>query len=372
MDSKNIQVEQLKNIFLENVPFIDVRAPVEFAQGHLPGAVNFPILDDAERALIGTIYKQQGNAAAVQKGFEIVSGAVKEGRVQQWRSFIEAHPQTILYCFRGGQRSRITQGWLRDIGIERPLIVGGYKKARQFLMDELGRASTSRPFLVLSGSTGSGKTKFIRSLETLYPSLDLEKGACHRGSAFGATTEPQPTQVNFENTLSVSLLKLEQKFLPQQSILVEDESRMIGRVSVPEILFLQMRASPVIWLVEPLDVRVQNIFEDYILQTAIGNLGAEEGSEQRALGVFAQYKKAVLAIQKKLGGLRATEVYADIERAESDFVEHRDLKGNTVWIEKLLRYYYDPLYLGSLERRQVQIAFKGSSGEALQFLKSLK
>lgn len=372
MDSKNLQVEQLKNIFLENIPFIDVRAPVEFAQGHLPGAVNFPILDDAERALIGTIYKQQGNAAAVQKGYEIVSGAVKAARVEQWRSFVADHPQAILYCFRGGQRSRITQGWLRDVGVERPLIVGGYKKARQFLMDELVRTSTNRPFLLVSGPTGSGKTKFIHSLEAQYPSLDLEKGACHRGSAFGAMTEPQPSQVNFENTLSVSLMKLEQVFLPDQPILVEDESRMIGKVSVPETLFLQMRASPVIWLDEPLEVRVQNIFEDYILQTVIGNSESLMGSGDQALALFAHYKKAVLAIQRKLGGLRAQEVYADLEKAESDFVNHRELSGNFVWIEKLLRYYYDPLYLGSLERRQVQVAFKGSAEGARQYLKSLK
>lgn len=380
MSNANIEFENLKKLFLDETPLIDVRAPVEFQQGHLPGAVNLPILNDEERALIGTIYKQQGQAVAVAKGFELVSGAIKAERLNKWISFIEDHPEAVLYCFRGGKRSQITQQWLREAGVDRALIVGGYKRVRQFLMDEVSRFARGAPFLVLSGPTGSGKTAFIKSIQDKYPTLDLEGLAKHRGSAFGSLDVPQPSQVNFENQLAVSLLRTEQHYPRGPGILVEDESRLIGRVSVPELFFEGLRSSEVLWLDEPMEVRIENIFKDYILDSALGLAyrGSSRCGEEsdilrgEALQVFAKYKKSLLAIQRKLGGLRTQEVMADIEKAEMNFLNHEEIHSNKVWIEKLLKYYYDPLYLGSLDRRQVRVAFKGPTSAALGYLKSLK
>lgn len=379
LSSPNVTEVHFIELLRDKVPLIDVRAPVEFQQGHLPGAVNLPILNDEERALIGTIYKQQGSAAAVAKGFELISGDIKKSRVSQWQSFVEAHPSAVLYCFRGGKRSQITQQWLRDIGIDRPLIVGGYKRARQFLMEQIEQFSAAREMLVLSGPTGSGKTELIKKVHTFFPTVDLEGLARHRGSAFGATEFPQPTQINFENQLATELLQLSSQFPLSSGVLVEDESRLIGRLSIPESFFLKLRSSKVLWLDEPLENRVTNIFKDYIMNSPIGRavdggLRCKEESDilrEEALRVFAKFKHSLNSIRKKLGGLRAQEVLADIEQAEMAFLNHLQTESNKVWIEKLLRYYYDPMYLSSLERRQVTVQFKGSGDSTFEYLKSL-
>ncbi|WP_415063586.1 tRNA 2-selenouridine(34) synthase MnmH [Bdellovibrio sp.] len=376
MSNANIPVTELKNLFLQDTPFIDVRAPVEFAQGSLPGAVNLPILNDEERALIGTTYKQSGQDAAVRLGYQLISGAVKEERVQRWQSFISAHPQTVLYCFRGGKRSQITQQWLKDIGVERPLIVGGYKATRQFLMNEIEAFAKKKSLLVVSGPTGSGKTDLLKEAAAFYPSIDLEGLAHHRGSAFGSLDSAQPSQIDFENRLAVTLIKVEDKNDLQLRPIVEDESRLIGRVTQPMIFFERLRTSEVLWIDEPLEVRVENIFKDYIENTDLGMAHSQTARcaeelqilRSQALRVFEKYKKSLMSIHRKLGGLRTQEIMADLETSEHNFLNSNEVLSNKVWIEKLLNYYYDPLYLGSLERRQVSVCFKGTKKQALEYL----
>lgn len=365
----NIKSEDFKKIFLSNTPLVDVRAPVEFAQGSLPGAVNLPILNDEERSLIGTTYKKMGQEEAVRLGYQIVSGSVKEERVARWSQFITKNPHAVLYCFRGGKRSQITQQWLKEVGIERPLIVGGYKAARQYLMETIEEFSTQKELLILSGPTGSGKTTLISEVNDFYPSLDLESLARHRGSAFGAWSIPQPSQIDFENHLAFHLLRLDNS--SGKRLLVEDESRLIGKSCLPESFFCRMRSSEVIWLDEPLSVRVDNIFKDYILDTPIVN-SADDGGQQPALQIFENYKKALMAISKKLGGLRTQEVMNDLETARLDFLNKNEIQANKIWIEKLLKYYYDPLYLKSLEQRQVKVLLRGPKKSVVDFLKSLK
>ncbi|WP_413942986.1 tRNA 2-selenouridine(34) synthase MnmH [Bdellovibrio sp. HCB-162] len=377
---KNIKPEHLKDLFVHDVPLMDVRAPVEFVQGSLPGSVNLPILNDIERARIGTTYKEQGQEAAVKLGYELISGLVKEERLEKWKSFIAQNPNAVIYCFRGGKRSQITQQWLKDAGVERPLIVGGYKASRQFLMDTIERFSKNQELLALCGPTGSGKTEFLTKADAFYPTIDLEFFAQHRGSAFGALDGAQPTQINFENLLAVRFLKLEDKGLGNLRPIVEDESRLIGKVYQPTSFFDRLRASQVIWLDEPFETRLENIYKDYVLKTAIGQhigqaprcLEEQQILTSQALKVFEKYKISLHAISKKLGGLRTQEVLADLENAEQDYLNKNEVESNKIWIEKLLKYYYDPLYLSSLERRQVRPIFKGSAEEALQFLKNLK
>lgn len=378
----NIKIEDIKKFFVNNTPLVDVRAPIEFAQGSLPGAVNLPILNDEERALIGTTYKNKGQEEAVRLGYQIVSGSIKQERVARWSQFITENPHAVLYCFRGGKRSQITQQWLKEAGIDRPLIVGGYKAARQFLMNTIEEFSAKNKLLVISGPTGSGKTTLLNEVHDFYPALDLEALAHHRGSAFGAWSIPQPPQIDFENRLAVSLLQLENRFSLGESsthsgdfskarLLVEDESRLIGKSCLPECFFDRMRSSEVVWLDEPLPVRVDNIFKDYILDTPIGasGIGAVDQRDQ-ALQIFENYKKALLAISRKLGGARTQEIMVDVESARLDFLNNNEIHSNKVWIEKLLKYYYDPLYLKSLERRQVEILFRGAKNAVIDYLKS--
>ncbi len=351
---------------------------MEFEQGTLPRAVNLPILNDAERALVGTTYKMKGQEAAVTLGLQLISSEVKEKRVELWSQFLQAHPQAVLFCYRGGKRSQYTQKWLHEIGVDRPLVEGGYKAIRNFLLGEIDRFSEEYSFDVVSGPTGSGKTLLLKSLDQTHPVLDLEGLARHRGSAFGAREIAQPSQANFENAAAVTMIQIEDRISGELVPIVEDESRLIGKCYLPTKLFERMRASEVIWVDEQLEKRVDNIFADYILQTSIGLACsnsprcAEESDilRQQALGLFKHYRSATLAIQRKLGGLRTQEIIEAIEVSESDFINRNALDGNRQWISLLLQYYYDPLYLGSLERRQVKVKFKGSFADCQSYFLS--
>lgn len=364
LSKPTLVANDLGPLLMAATPWIDVRAPVEFEQGHLPGAVNLPILNNEERALVGLTYKEKGSAAAVELGYRIISGEIKNRRVQAWTDFLKLNPRAILYCFRGGQRSRIAQSWIFEAGIERPLLQGGYKKARNFLLSQIHNFSERHELLILSGPTGSGKTDLLREFMGRYPILELEGLARHRGSAFGPMENPQPTQINFENQLAVEMLKLENH--PARScVLVEDESRLIGRCALPLPFFEKMRASSVVWIEESFEQRVENIFREYILETAIGR-----GTPAEALGVFEKHKNSVRSITRKLGGLRAQEILGLIEKSILAFGESGSLDENKEWISRLLSYYYDPLYNASLERRQVHIAFKGQRADCAAFLKN--
>lgn len=345
---------------------MDVRAPVEFEQGSLPGAVNLPIMNNEERALVGTTYKKEGRETAVALGHSLISGATKEARMKAWQEQIRQNPNTVIYCFRGGLRSQITQRWLREAGVERPLIVGGYKKARQFLSDEIEQFAKSAPCLMLTGSTGSAKTQILQQASIDYPTVDLEALAHHRGSAFGAWEIPQPSQRDFENRMAVAIIKVRDRFT-ESPVLLEDESRMIGQRTLPESLFNTMRASPVIFVEETFEQRVENIFQDYVASTALG-----KDSEPEALQVFAKYRGAIEAISRKLGGLRAQEVLQDIAKSQEDYCSGRGLEANKEWIRKLLHYYYDPLYSKSLANRQPKVLFRGPPSEVLAYLRNLR
>jgi tRNA 2-selenouridine synthase len=362
-----VSSQQWDELLLSATPLIDVRAPVEFAEGSIPGSVNLPIMNNEERAEVGTTYKQKGQDLAIQKGHHLVSGKVKQERVQAWKSFIEAHPHAVITCFRGGLRSKITQQWLLEEGLEVPRIEGGYKALRQHLMNAIESFSqnlSQRSLLVISGATGSGKTLLLRSLKSARPICDLELLAHHRGSAFGGYAEGQPSQIDFENRLSLDLIRC-LRSVDNRPVLIEDESRMVGRSSLPLSLFTHLRESPIVLIQEDLPSRVQVTYDDYILQSSIGR-----GEAAEALKVFAAYKLALQRISKKLGGLRTQEVLQDLLKSESQFLDHRELESNRVWITKLLDWYYDPMYIASLQKRQPVVSFKGSRAECREFLLS--
>lgn len=360
-----INPEDLISHFIEKAPFIDVRAPVEYREGAIPGALNFPILTDEERAKVGRTYKQQGSEKATQLGHKLVSGPVKEERVQAWLQQIQKDPRTVIYCFRGGQRSQITQSWLAQQGIERPIISGGYKNTRQFLLEYLNHFSAGKDFFVLTGSTGSGKSVLLREVQKFYPAVDLEKHANHRGSAYG-NLGPQPTQINFENELAVDLLGLEQNIFqknPDLKLLVEDESRLVGSRALPESFFETLRSSPVIFVERTLEERMDQIYQEYIVEALVPH------DEEQNQMVFAKYQKALDAIKKRLGGLKhqeITKIYQDslIKHLQGNPEEHKN------WIKELLIHYYDPLYQGSFLKRNPPVLFRGNHQEISEYLKS--
>jgi tRNA 2-selenouridine synthase len=330
---------ELINLFLQKTPLIDVRAPVEFESGSLPGAINLPIMNDEERALVGTCYKQQGQAAAIELGHSLVSGKIKEERIQSWCEAIRKNPATQVFCFRGGLRSQLACQWIEQAGISRTPIPGGYKRMRGFFLARLEEAPLPK-MIRLSGYTGSGKTEVLKYLPQ---SIDLESLANHRGSAFG-DLGPQPSQSDFENSLALELIK---KGSP---IVVEDESAVIGRLSIPKRFFLHMRESPIILLKTNEENRIQHIFEEYVLKTP-----------------DEQLRNSLLRIQRSLGGLRYKEVAQEMEKAlKCD----RVMEQHHAWIALLLKYYYDPLYQRGLARQQDHIKFEGTASEVLQFISS--
>ncbi len=334
---KTISERDFEKIFSAQSIWLDVRAPVEFITGAMPGAVNLPLLNNEERHEIGTLYKNEGSEAAVRRGHILVSGEIKAERVRAWKNHFEKNPASLLYCFRGGLRSQTVQKWLLEEGVDIPRVEGGYKALRRFLTASLEKSLEKIKFIVVSGPTGSGKSRYLHEQGRSH--IDLESLAHHRGSAFGAFEAPQPAQSDFENRLAVELLRLQNCDEP---VYIEDESRLIGKICLPDLLYAKMKRSPIIQVAIPFAQRVDHIFNEYVVDSSLGR----DGDRRR----FREFENAVHAISRKLGGVRAAEILADLVHAENEFIAGRGLGANRIWIEKILVWYYDPLYAKSLKR----------------------
>ena len=254
-----------RDLFLDNVPMMDARAPVEFAKGAFPGVVNLPLMTDEERELVGICYKQRGQQAAIELGHRLVGGAVKAARLDAWAAFAKAHPDGYLYCFRGGLRSQIVQQWLRDeAGIAYPRVTGGYKAMRGFLLDTLDRAIAECDFLVLGGMTGTGKT-----------------GAAPAGRCAGPGRARQSSRLQLrqarERPAHADQFRQcagdrhpEKRAAGHARFVVEDEGQAVGSCSLPPALYQGMQRHGLVWLEDSLENRKQRILRDYVI-----DLGAE-------------------------------------------------------------------------------------------------
>ena len=354
--------DDFETLLKDHVPIIDVRASVEFASGRLPHSANLPILIDIERASVGTCYKERGSAAAEALGYDLVSGDIRSSRVKAWVDAFNEKPHSVLTCFRGGKRSEIAQQWLGEQGVEVRRVRGGYKAVRQYLLPKLDLL-VRHPITVVAGPTGAGKTRLIHRLAHEIPTLDLEGLAKHRGSAFGPTDEPQPAQATFENFLCAALVHLNLKS-PQISWIVEDESPMIGSVVLPGGLFENIETSQMVVIDEPLAFRVQNTFNEYIINSPLTKTDVAAGQRQ-----FRSFEESVKRISRKLGGALTQEILHELAACEADYVQGRSLERNLIWIEGLLRTYYDPLYHRSVERKKHLIRFRGDTEEAWSYLR---
>ncbi|WP_210395214.1 tRNA 2-selenouridine(34) synthase MnmH [Motiliproteus sediminis] len=342
-----------EQLFLHDLPLMDTRAPVEFAQGAFPSAHSLPLMSDDERAQVGTCYKRHGQEAAIRLGHQLVQGETKAARLAAWKAFVAAHPEGYLYCFRGGLRSHTVQRWLADEGIDYPLVEGGYKAMRRYLIGVIEQQAAERPLLILGGRTGTGKTKVIDRVDAC---IDLEGLAHHRGSSFGRRVREQPTQIGFENALAVALLK--QRQAVHGALMLEDESRLIGRLSLPLELHQAMLRSPLVLLEVPFETRVDTVLEDYVVDLCaeyVGAFGEEEGRRR-----YADYMLASLdRIRKRLGGERHGEIAALMAAALEAQMSHGDLSLHRVWIERLLAQYYDPMYDYQLGKKLDRVVFRG-------------
>lgn len=325
-----IQLDNLHHIndaasFIEladNLPLIDVRTPSEYRRGHIPGALNLPIFSDEERAVVGTDYKTRGREEAVMRGLEFV-GPRMNSILAEALSIAGSLKHIALYCWRGGMRSD-SMAWLfRQGGIRTTLLEGGYRSYRNFILSEMKR---DRKVIVLGGYTGSGKTKILEILKEMGEQvIDLEAIACHRGSAFGSLGMPdQPESEHFANLVFNELRKTD----PDKKLFLEDESKNIGTVFLPDELYNVIRRSPEIAILPDSASRIKFLMEEY------GRFNPQLLSE------------SVMKISKRLGAERSNMALEAID------------SGNIRRAVEIVLEYYDKAYLFGLSRRDPKSVIK--------------
>jgi tRNA 2-selenouridine synthase len=338
-----------------NMSAIDVRSEGEYEKAHFDHTLNIPILSDSHRHDVGLTYKLEGSEAAKALGHKLVSGDYKEQLIQQWCELIKSHPQqpALIFCWRGGLRSRLAQEWVYQNGFDVIRVDSGYKGLRHEALKVL---ENSAPFVILSGMTGSGKTRLIRKLRHF---VDLEGIAKHRGSAFGAHFgASQPQQATFENELAQSLYQVADNYV------LEDESPNIGRCHLPDSIYNRMVTAPMVMIEAPVRLRAFEIYQEYI-QTPFAN-------EMPLCDLEHGFLQNIERIRNKLGGLECDNIKSLLTKAfKADAMNEDSIAAHLDWIERLLTHYYDKLYLHSLSLKSRKTLFKGSWKDCLDFLKSL-
>lgn len=303
---ERIRIEDFLKL-TDQTSMIDVRSPKEFAQGHIPNAINIPLFDDGERQAVGIRYKNGGNENAVMLGLEIVGP--KLAQLAKLGKSEAKNKKLLVYCWRGGARSA-NMGWLFETaGLEVKLLEGGYKAYRRYIREQFSKPAK---LIVLGGYTGSGKTNVLMEMKKLGEQfLDIEGQAHHKGSAFGSLgQQEQPTNEQFENDLAA----LWRKFDFNRNIWVEDESRVLGTCSVNEPLIRKMRTGILVKMLVPKTERIKRLVKEY-------------GSFDKALLLQSLEK-----IRQRMGGLavkQATEALED---------------GDLLTFADLTLTYYDKAY----------------------------
>ncbi|MEM6270346.1 MAG: tRNA 2-selenouridine(34) synthase MnmH [Bacteroidota bacterium] len=274
------------------IPVLDVRSPGEYLKGHVPGAISFPLFDDQERGEIGTLYKQVGRGAAVDRGMTLVQPKMQ----RMYREGI-AHAKKgklLVHCWRSGMRSESVAAMLAVSGLDIIVLEGGYKAFRNWVLQ---RFIQSYPIRLIGGATGSGKTEILHKIAERGSSvLDLEGHADHRGSAFGALgaqREVMPAQ--FENDLAWELQRAK-----GPALWIEDESRAIGKLHIHADLWQQMKQADLYLIELPIEVRIARLIEDY------GDFPKSELLD------------SVAKIKRRLGGLRYAEVTEAIQKDDAE------------------------------------------------------
>ncbi len=373
---QDLEREQFLQMFLNDTPLMDVRAPVEFKAGSFPSAQLVPILDDEQRHEIGCVYADDGQDAAIERGLALATKDIRECRLAAWQAFVQENPHGYLYCFRGGLRSRTTQSWLAESGHPYPLVQGGYKAMRRFLLNEFERLLEQGNIILLAGATGVGKTELIQDW---FSSIDLEGRANHRGSAFGQTFVNQPTQIDWENQIIIDWLKAAAR--SDSAVLIEAESHLIGRIHLPKKLQKAMAKASVLMLEAPIEQRVNRLRDDYVQQALsyfksqvpVENADEDEGValsvDHDIWGQLSEYVNSNLAkIQKRLGGVRHKQLAEQVDPAVYALRDNNDSAGFDFIIKNLLLDYYDKLYAHQQQKQNDLIVCRGDMKAIKQWL----
>jgi len=335
---------------------IDVRSQGEYEKAHFGNTLNIPILSDSHRHEVGLTYKIEGSEAAKALGHKLVSGDSKEELIQQWCNSIKSHPHepALIFCWRGGLRSQLAQDWVYQNGCEVIRVDSGYKGLRHEGLKVLENPAS---FVILSGMTGSGKTRLIHKLRHF---VDLEDIARHRGSAFGSHSGvSQPQQATFENKLAQALYYVAGNFV------LEDESPNIGRCHLPDSIYDRMVTAPMVMIETPARLRAFEIYQEYI-QTALTN-------ERPLHELEVSFVQNIERIRNKLGGLECEKIKNLLQDAfKTEAMDEDAITAHLDWIERLLTNYYDKQYLYSLSLKSRKTLFKGSWEDCLDFLTGLQ
>lgn len=301
-----------ESLSLEQPCYIDVRAPIEFNEDHITGALNIPIFDDVQRAEVGTLYKMAGREQAVLRGTEIAGGKLSD-LVKQFQEL--SGRNIIVYCARGGMRSKSVAGLIDSLGIPVYRLIGGYKEYRRYVNAYLNNANIRCPIFVLQGLTGTGKTEILRLLEN---TVDFEDMAGHRSSIFGDIGLEQRTQKSFETQIFTRLEQLRDA----PYIVMEGESRKIGNLHIPDHLFSLMSRADIILIKADIERRIEIILNEY-----------------SAFSSFEAVSPKVSSLTQKLGK-STVQLLLNLYK-EKNLQE---------FVRILLEKYYDPLYVHSLKK----------------------
>lgn len=326
-----IPVEQA--LTLSNAVFVDTRTPKEFEEDHLPNAINIPLLSNEERAIVGTLYKQVSQEKAIEKGLEFFSTKLPEfmRRVQPYKN-----NSIIVYCWRGGMRSKTVASLLDSLGYTVFQLLGGYKQYRRYVRETLDAFTLKPTLIVLWGLTCSGKTSLLQKFPN---ALDLEGLAQHRGSLYGGIGLIPRSQKQFENLLLQQLLQL--NHLPY--VLVEGESRKIGDVQIPLFLYKKMKNGVQVLVQRSMEQRAAAAVKEYF--TSPENI-------QRIISITKSLRKVVSTTHRQ-------QIVRCFEQGQ--YIEGMKL---------LLEFYYDPLYRHTLQK--MQYVFEINSDNEPMAVKELK
>jgi tRNA 2-selenouridine synthase len=324
LSSSKISVHDIAP-YLTSGEIIDVRSPGEYAEDFVPGAKNHPVLDNDERAQVGTINKQQSPFEAKRFGAALVTKNIGEMIAQHFANKPK-NWSPLVYCWRGGKRSGVTTHILREIGFNAVQLDGGYKAFRGRVNDELPLLSKRFNYITICGVTGTGKTALLHALARAgAQTIDLEGLAKHRGSLLGdLPDEPQPSQKRFDTMLWSQLSALD----PSKPVYVESESKKIGLIQMPEAMRERMQAGECVWLDVPLQARVEHIKRDY-----------------------AHFVADPLALVEKLEPLKPLRgaKLLDQWRAQAEAHDIDNL------FASLMVDHYDPLYTSAIEKNFVRL-----------------
>ena len=302
----------------KTLPVVDVRSEGEFQSGHIAGAINIPILNNQERVLVGTDYKQKGQLEAIKTGFRLVGPRLLD-IINEAEKVTDAK-ELLVHCWRGGMRSNNFCQFVGMAGIKTHSLKGGYKAYRQKALESFAKPLK---LVLLTGCTGSGKSEILRALQANGEQvLDLETLASHKGSVFGGLfMDPQPSTEQFQNNLFEEILQLD----PSKPVWVEDESIAIGQIFLPREFWLQMNKSPLVQLQVDKEVRVKRLVEEY------GKANRDE------------FLSIMSRIVKRLGG------------QHFNTAKQKLLEGDMVAVMHTLLTYYDKAYLHGIEKRKERI-----------------